>query len=456
MIPASKALKVAILALALAGSKLPSAFAQAPGVPDALQSYVEIALKQNPDVLAEMSRRDQASARVDQANSNLYPHVDFVSRYTNYTGGRIVSIPGMGQFSTAKLAVAPWDSKFEASWPIFNYAVWEGTRATRAYLSAANYGVSAKELSISYDVSEAYYNYAKASELVAIRKSAEELTKQNLATTNALFNADKAPKNDVLRAEVAVASAHGDVLQAENQQNLARTNFNNLLKRDYDAEIILPKPEVISALVQSSSSDMASNDHLQANTTSFTSDFEQALRARPELEQLKNASVALEGLKSVSRADFFPNVALFASYGWQEDKPKFSNDMDYLAAGVQFQWNIFSGWNTVAKVDENNAQIEELRYQEEAATNGIRIELQNARLERENSRERHEVAIKQLASAEENRRITKSQYDNGMVPLITMIDAETTLANAKANLSVTTYDQLLADAKYRKALGLVK
>ena len=64
------------------------------------------------------------------------------------------------------------------------------------------------------------------------------------------------------------------------------------------------------------------------------------------------------------------------------------------------------------------------------------------------------IAKKQIASAEENYRITKAQYDQGMALLITMIDAQTTLAGAKANLATTTYDVLIADAKYRKALGI--
>ena len=92
-----------------------------------------------------------------------------------------------------------------------------------------------KNLRITYQVSEAYYNYAKANELVNVRKNAESLAEENLKVANALFANDKAPKNDVLRADVGVAAAQGDVLTAQNMATLAKTNFNNLLKRDYEA-----------------------------------------------------------------------------------------------------------------------------------------------------------------------------------------------------------------------------
>ena len=427
--------------------------AQVSAVPEVLQSYIELALKQNPEMSASRARWDQADARVDQANSNLWPKLDLTSRYTTFDGGRVISIPNGPALEAAQFGITKWDNKLEAAWPIFNYAVWQGTKATKAYLSAATYEVEAKELAVAYQVSEAYFNYAKASELVTIRKNAVELAKQNLATAQALFSAQKVAKNDVLRAEVAVAASQGEALSAQNQQMLARTNFNNILKRDYDAEILLLQQQALNEY-RGRGPRLAANDGAgQSGTlTSFATDYSNAVDKRPEIMQIDNAKTALEGLKNVSAADYFPNLAVFASYGWQEDKLTFG-DQALLVGGVQLRWNLFSGFNTNAKVAETAAQIHELEYQKESLMNGIRIELHNARLDRENARERYAIAIKQLESAEENRRITKALYDAGQAPLITMIDAENTLANAKANLTVTTYDELMAEAKYRKAIG---
>ena len=441
------------LVLALAAFLFPrsSVRAQVPQTPAVLNQYIQLALKQNPDLAAVRERWNQAEARVDQASSNLWPKIDLNLRYTEFKGGRIITIPGLGTIEPSKFGITPWDNKLEAAWPIFNYAVWQANRTSKAYLSAATSEVESRALALTYQVSEAYYNYAKASELVAIRSNARDLAKQNLATTEALVRAEKAQQNDILRAEVALANAEGDVLQASNMQAIARTNFNNLLKREYDEPVDLPTADMITAVTTGPS--FASSE-VDGNGASFSQDFTAAKSARPEIQQLNSAITALEGLKAVNTADYFPSVALFANYGWQEQKLKFSSDADYFAGGVALRWNLFSGFGTNAKVSETDAQISELEYQREAAMNGIRIELHNARLERDNAAERRLVAAKALKSAEENRRITKVQYEAGLLPLITMIDAETTLANAKANMAVTTYDQLLADAKYRKALGI--
>ncbi len=433
----------------------PSSFAQRTAVPDALKSYIETALSQNPDVMATRARWKNADAKVDESNAALIPHLDFVSRFTQYSGGRTVTLPNVGSFNTTGLGIVPWDNKFEFVWPIGNYALWQSTDVSKALRDASTAEVSAKELLVTYQVSEAYYNYAKASELVSIRENAVTLALENLKMAQALFSNDKAPKNDVLRAEVGVAAAQGDVLTAKNMAQLAKTNFNNLLKRNYDSEINIPKAEDLSALV-GGGTDMASTDSRQFGSTLplLSEDADKAFTSRPELIQLMRTEQALQGVKRANWGDFLPSISLFASYGWQETTLKFSSDADLLLGGVQLQWNFFSGFGTTAKVHEAEAQLEELRYQTEAASNGIKLELESARLDKVNAVERISIAHKQLNSADENYRIVKLQYDNGMTTLITLLDAQTTLANAKANLTTSTFDVMIADAKYKKALGL--
>jgi outer membrane protein len=429
--------------------------AQTIPLPAPLHSYIETALAQNPDVGATRAHWKGTDAQVSDASSYLYPRLDFSSKFSKFQGGRIINIPNVGNFNTAALAVVPWDNEFTASWSIANYGTWEGMAISQGYRDASTAAVSAKELAITYQVSEAYYNYAKANELVNVRKNAESLAEENLKEANALFANDKAPKNDVLRADVGVAAAQGDVLSAQNMAMLAKTNFNNLLKRDYNAEITVPSTDDLTTLFILSP-EFASNSQEQMSPITLPplrDDEEKAYANRPELQQILRTGDALGATKRAAFSDYLPNVSIFASYGWMENSVQFANSNHLLIGGAQLKWNLFSGFNTNAKMQETDAAIEELRFNAESAYSGIRLEIENARLQKVNSIERLAIAKKQIASAEENYKITKAQYDNGMALLITMLDAETTLANAKANLATTTYDVLIADAMYRKAIG---
>jgi len=425
-------------------------------LPATLKSYIETALAQNPDVQATRARWKNSDARVADATSYLYPRLDFSSQFQQFSGGRIINIPNVGNFNTAALAVVPWDNEFRVSWSIANYATWQGMAVSQGYRDASTAEVSSKELAITYQVSEAYYNYAKANELVNVRKNAESLAEENLKVANALFANDKAPKNDVLRADVGVAAAQGDVLSAQNMAMLAKTNFNNLLKREYDADINVPSTEELSSMFLMSP-ELASNtkDAISPITLPpLHDDEEKAYANRPELQQILSTGEALGATKRSAFSDYLPNISLFASYGWMENTLQFAGINHLLIGGALLKWNLFSGFNTNARMQETDAAIEELRFNAESAYSGIRLEIENARLEKVNAMERLAIAKKQISSAEENYKITKAQYDNGMALLITMLDAETTLANAKANLATTTYDVLIADAKYRKAIGV--
>jgi outer membrane protein TolC len=238
-------------------------------------------------------------AHVTEAASYIYPHLDFTSKFSKYQGGRIINIPGVGNFNTAALAVVPWDNEFTVSWPIANYGVWEGMSISQGFRDASTAEVAAKELAITYQVSEAYYTYAKANELVNVRKNAEVLAEENLKVANALFANDKAPKNDVLRADVGVASAQGDVLSAQNMEALAKTNFNNLLKRDYDVEIVVPPTEDISQIAEATA-DLASKGNDVVSPISLPplhEDEDKAYANRPELQQILRTGDALGATK---------------------------------------------------------------------------------------------------------------------------------------------------------------
>ncbi len=444
-------LSAAVISLIAINSK--AQFTQAP---ESLKSYIEIALSQNADVLATRSKWQNTDAKVDESAAAFYPRLDFTSRFTRFSGGRVITIPTIGAINTSGLGLPVWDNKFEMVWPIGNYAIWQSNSAAHALRDAATSEVSAKELDVQSKVSEVYYQYAKAAELVQVRKNALNLAEENLKLSKALFNSDKVQKNDVLRAEVQVASAEGEVIGAKRMQTLARTSFNSMLNRSSDADINLPSDGEIRTLVGMTSDVAYSGNDIDSRLAlpSLKEDAERAFSSRPELSQLSATEIALEDFKKVNSSDYFPNISFFASYGWQEDHIKFSSDADNLVGGFLLRWNLFSGFGTNAKVRESEAQIEELRHQRESAINGIRLEIESARTDKISAIERLYVAKKYVSSADENYRITKLQYDNGTTSLINLVDAEISLSNAKASFTTATYDLMIAEAKYKKALGI--
>ena len=111
-------MKKYILVLFLFSSLVSSAYSQNMQIPQALKSYIALAMNDNPQVQAAEARWRGTDAKVNEAASYLYPKIDVSSRFTAFEGGRVIDIPTIGPVNTAGLGLTPWDTKIEAVWPI--------------------------------------------------------------------------------------------------------------------------------------------------------------------------------------------------------------------------------------------------------------------------------------------------------------------------------------------------
>jgi outer membrane protein TolC len=338
------------------------------------------------------------------------------------------------------------DTKFELVQPIFNMNIVYANKAAGAQERAAGYEYLRKELDVTYQIKEAYYNYLKSLQLMDIRKSALELASQNRKVIQSLFDVDKAPKSDVLRADVLLSTTRQDIQSSQSMATMARNYFNNILNSAFDSEVKydtvtiedLAKPENKDYLKMSMPLDEAVSI---------------AIASRPELKQMEESLNALRHVKNLANADMYPSLALVADYGIQGEKYSIDDQSRYWMVSGVFSWNLFSGFETKAKSQEAQYQIEALEKSMESIRQLIRLDVQNNYIDYNNNMDQLAVAETTFRSAEENYRMNHRRYEEGLEPLISLIDAQTTLTGAKANYVVTYYNILNAKARLEKSLG---
>ena len=224
------------------------------------------------------------------------------------------------------------------------------------------------------------------------------------------------------------------VLRMEQRGKSATTLMpaEELLKQD------LQKPEYIDALSPKITIEQA---------------MEFALSSKPELKQLEFALKSAENAKSIMKSEYFPTLAVVADYGFQGEKYKFDKQSDYWMVSGVFSWNIFSGFGSKAKVDEAEAQMNSIQRSYENIKQLTRLEVKNSFIDLTNNIEQLSVAKKRYISAEENFKMIRRRYEEGLAPFINLIDAQTSLDGAKANYVVTYYSTLIAKAKLEKSMG---
>jgi outer membrane protein TolC len=86
---------------------------------------------------------------------------------------------------------------------------------------------------------------------------------------------------------------------------------------------------------------------------------------------------------------------------------------------------------------------------------GVRVETEQAYLEARSAWQRIAVAEKAVEQAEEGLRIVKNRYNNGLLTIVDLLDAEVTLQRARTRLFQSLHDHKVARIRLTLAAGVL-
>jgi outer membrane protein TolC len=115
--------------------------------------------------------------------------------------------------------------------------------------------------------------------------------------------------------------------------------------------------------------------------------------------------------------------------------------------------SLFSGESTKAEVQKLQAAQSRLRIERKRLVEEIRLELQRHSLDMANAHERVDVAERAISQAEENLRITRLKYLEGVGVATDVTDAIALRALSETNYYRALYDRYRSEARYLHALG---
>lgn len=241
---------------------------------------------------------------------------------------------------------------------------------------------------------------------------------------------------DVDRLDAAVAQAQSDLLVAQNTYQLAKFSFNLTLARPIQAPVDL---QDVSDLPKFS----GDVDGLADN----------AMKARPEVKSLYQQLHALSLITRATEAGLNPSLALSASYQRNLDASGLTAQDSTSTLALSLSVPIFDSGVTRAKVKQARQNEVALKIQLEESQLGISQEVRTAAATLENADARMKNAQRQLDLAQEVYRLSGIRQQQGEGSYIDVIDAETTLTQARTGLIAARYDYLTAYAQLQKAVG---
>jgi len=397
-----------------------------------LRNCVELALKNQPAIMAARESVNAGQGRVTQARS---PYLPQVSASTGYSENHGLG----GAFDNSILK--SYTTTLSVNQVLYDFG------RTGNTLDAARLGERSAALDEQrviqetiLNVKQAYFALLQAKQIVIVAQKTLEQAEIHLRQAEAFFRAGSKPKFDVTRAEVDVNSAQLGLINARNAVRIRTLALYNAMGTDPVGDL-----EIEDILSE------------QVTIPAFDQALSEAVKARPEMLKNEADKEAARARVKAEQSNYLPTLSANGAYNWasgtQELGPFRGDIRDSWNAGVMLTMPLFEGGITSGKVSEARANLHVLEAQGNLLRQSIVIELNQANADIESASARVEVMESSMKKARENLDLAQGRYEAGVGPYIEVTDAIVAAVNAATDRVQALYDYQLAAARFFKAVG---
>lgn len=265
-----------------------------------------------------------------------------------------------------------------------------------------------------------YFQFQLANEAVEVRRHALEATKEHWDNALKLEKNGMKASVESLQAEAAYSDARRELIAAEKDALLAKTALEGTLG------------------VDSLTDELSTSLFLAAQLETLDYYEEHAARYFPDINKLfLMQELAEQGVK-VKKAAYIPDVALVGKYHVLSDNLAITEPDWYV--GVGFSFPLFDGLKRKNELRQSQATQESVALMKEKALQDIRILVRKQYQELEKQRELANSLEKDLAFAEELRRVREKAFVEGLGTSVDVVDATLYLSSIKLKRLKALYD----------------
>ncbi|MHB1037780.1 MAG: TolC family protein [Pirellulales bacterium] len=322
----------------------------------------------------------------------------------------------------------------KASLPLYTSGrISEGIEAAGANLRAAHSDSLSTALDVKMRVADAYVNVLRSQRAVEVTDSNVKTLTAHSDDVQKRYDQNVVAKNDLLAAQVSLANARQRAIQAQTTLDTSRAAYNRALGRPLIAPVQLEELAI----------ERTSGDPQDLTT--------RAMRLRPEIGTLSAQAQALRHRAESLRALTSPQVSVEGGHVFQENRYQAHEGL--TSAAVVAQWNMFDGGRSRHQAAALLQQAESvLRLRADLET-VVALQIRQAWLDVQETRQRIQVTRQAIDQAEENLRVTRIRYDTGAGTNTEVLDAETLRTQSYRNYYEAGYDAALADQRLHRAVG---
>lgn len=313
------------------------------------------------------------------------------------------------------------------------------TERLKSALQSSYFAYDEQVQSLLYEVAKKYYAVLSAMEKYEGLKESEKSFKKAYEEASSRYELGLVPLSDKLQAQTSYEQAKLASNVAGKNIALERGNLANLLDLPPYTLFDLVRPE--KKLEKLPALDKVKNL------------IETALSQRPDYKASEQDVLSAQKQILVAKSDGMPSLS--GNLGASASRDVHTSDRAVYAgsAGLTLSFPLFTGFSQSYKIGQAKLQHQSALENLEAKKNTIENEVWTAVQEYETSLESFKITQTLLESAKENERVAFESYKVGKVNILTLLDAQSSLASARVENSTSFYNFLTAGYTLQKALG---
>jgi multidrug efflux system outer membrane protein len=396
-----------------------------------LQDLIQAALQRNYDVRIAATRILQAQAQVGVTRADQWPTINAGAQTVDQRSARAKLFP---EFQTSahevNLSLA-WDLDF---WGKYRRA----SESARANLLATEWNREAVITTLVSDVAAAYFQLRELDLELEIARRTLASRQDSLRITQMLANGGATSMLDVRQAEQLVFTAAGTIPDLERRIE-QQENFISILLGNNPGPVARGRK-------------LTEQPHAPEIPAGLPSSL---LQRRPDIRQAEAQLIAANAQIGVAKADYFPQINLTASGGYQSSAltSLFTGPAGLWSFGGSLLQPIFTGGRIHSNVKFTEARQQEaaLVYQQaiQQAFRGVSDALVEYRKDREFREQQEQLTF----SAQDAARLSETRYRGGATSYLEVLTNETNYFDAELGLAQAQLNELLGLVRIYRNLG---
>jgi outer membrane protein TolC len=380
-----------------------------------LEKAIEIALKNNPVIAAKRWQISAAEAQRQKIFAEHFPTIIIAGAYRHHWHDERL-VPARSVGGTVSFSRNIFSGDLILTIPLFaGGRVKYSVDASKSLEQAAKHQLTHSREELIYKVKTTYYAIIGHQLVIRSLLQAQKTLQEHLRGIQALLQARKASKVDILNTEVKLAELEYLLVKQKGVLQITQRMFASLLGyKDRSVEI--------SSATQLSE---------QAPTLDIAHLVSLAIQNRADMRELQaNISAQAQSVRAV-RAEYWPIIALKGMYGGRLSAEGQYDDLGFV--GLELFLPIFTGLSTQAKVRLELAKLKVLQEHKNKLLLDIRQEIESVVIQIKTADAQIKASHKSIEKAKESLRITRERAKLGHATNTDVLDAQTSLLRAETS-----------------------